>query len=68
MERWNDADAYEVTSKLAISDPRHVQPATGKVVYKMELAQRALSEAKAATMVNSHLLPYIFLVPEIWVG
>ena len=68
MEKWNDADADEVTSKLAISNPRHVEPATGKVVYKIELAQRALAEAKASMMVNLHSLLYIFLVPEIWVG
>ena len=67
MEQWNDADADEVTSKLAISDPRHVQAAVGKVEYKIGLAQRALSETKAATMLNFRLLPYIFLVPEIWV-
>ena len=68
VEQWNDADKDEVTSKLAISNPRQVEPATGRVEYRIGLAQLALSEAKAATTVNSHLLPYTLLVPEIWVG
>ena len=57
---WNDADADEVTSKLSISNPRHIQPAVGKAEHKIDLALRSLSEAKVATKVNFCLLPCIY--------
>ena len=49
---WSDADSDEVTSRLAISNPRHIQPAVGKVEHKIDLALRSLSEVKVATKVH----------------
>ena len=62
MDQWNDADADEVTSKLTISNLQHVEPATGKVVSKINQPQRALAEAKASTMVN--LLSLLIHIPS----
>ena len=50
---WNDADSDEVTSRLALSDPRHIQPAVGVVEHKIDSALQSLREAKVATKVNS---------------
>ena len=41
---WNDVDSDEVTSRLAISNPRHIQPAVGKVEHKIDRALRSLFE------------------------
>ena len=45
---WNDADADEVTSKMALSEPKHVHPAIGIAERKIDLAMQSLREAKAA--------------------
>ena len=49
---WNDADSDEVISRLAIGNPRHIQPVVGKVEHKIDLALQSLSEVKVATKVS----------------
>ena len=54
VDDWNEADADEVTSKVALSDPNHVNPAIGIADRKIDLAVQLLREAKAATKVHSY--------------
>ena len=54
VDDWNDADSDEVTSKMALSDLKHVHPAIGIAERKIELAMQSLGEAKAATKVYSY--------------
>ena len=54
VDDWNEADADEVTSKIALSDPKHVNPAIGIAERKIDLAVQSLREAKLATKVHSY--------------
>ena len=66
VDKWNLADADEVTSRpsqsLTLPNPRRDDVATGKVVSKIQMVQQALADVKESTMVS--LFPSAIHIPS----
>ena len=64
VDKWNQADADEVTSKpsqsLILPNLRPDEPARGKVVSKIQMVQQALADVKESTMVNLFSVSHLY--------